>query len=776
MTWSDPARSRRWSSQGWALAAPLLAVLLAATACGRPQGFDLRGEVAAKRFSVGQRAVDGLRFTRRPELRDVEMDHERRPVVLTSSAPWSWRGRVPKRAQLHAGAQLLPAAWGRVRHIEVQVVASCGDEREVLAIGRSAGRDGPPWIDLHADLSRYAGRIVTVEFAMTLAGLPAEFRDANLVAWGPVDLSAPPQPARRPNVLFILVDTLRRDRLTPYGYQRDTSPSIAHWLAAPGTVVEDAYSQAPWTLPSVVSFMTGRYPGALLGNDPAAYGIPTGVRSLNERMAALGFETGGFIANPVLHEGAGFERGFRTLYVPPADVEWLRKHADELNRHAVPWLLANQDRPFYLYVHYVDPHDPYDNPEIVGNRSPFEPAQYSGPIAGDWVHGIYSGKLQLTDPQRDIAHIGALYDSEVHYVDRYIGELLASLRPEVLANTLIVLTADHGEELFDHGGWKHGQTLYDEQIHVPLIFRWDGRIAAGRRLGGTVRLLDLLPTLMDAVSGPTDPAWEGVDLLPALTGGKAVPKRPAFAQHLSSGPLRAAAVLDREKLIVFNQAQPWKAVDDVQSHLLAIDQSRLKPIELYDLAHDPRERQNLAAARPESVARLEPVIHRQLDAALPGLRLFSEGVAPGSRLTGTIVFERTPQSWLPYFLAPDDRVELRDRTLTFDFAPRTGGGPALRIGKGLVVDGDFGRIVSLTASLDGKPMVPAQIRIGSGTAYDGRPVTPSALRSSRWPGSSPSSGSGSLRLWTHDAAAAGQRRTEHDPETERRLRALGYIQ
>src|SRR6185295_9607083 len=101
-------------------------------------------------FSVGSQAVDGLRFARRPELRDVEMDHERRPVVLTSSAAWSWRGRVPKHAQLHAGAQLLPAAWGRVRHIEVQVVASCGDEREVLAVGRSAGRDGPRWLDLHA--------------------------------------------------------------------------------------------------------------------------------------------------------------------------------------------------------------------------------------------------------------------------------------------------------------------------------------------------------------------------------------------------------------------------------------------------------------------------------------------------------------------------------------------------------------------------------------------------------------------------------------------------
>src|SRR5258708_34238842 len=190
-----------------------------------------------------------------------------------------------------------------------------------------------------------------------------------------------------------------------------------------------------------------------------------------------------------MHVGAGSERGFRPFYAPPADVEWLRRHSDALNRHALPWIAAYQDRdrPFFLYLHYIDPHDPYDNPEVVGNRSPFE-GEYRGPVAGDWVHGIYTGKLVLSDPARDVAHLSALYDSEVHYVDRAIGQVLASLRPEVLANTLVVLTADHGEELLDHGGLEHGQSLYDGQIHVPLIWRWGRRIPAGRRLAGGGRL------------------------------------------------------------------------------------------------------------------------------------------------------------------------------------------------------------------------------------------------------------------------------------------------
>src|SRR5258708_24739026 len=207
-----------------------------------------------------------------------------------------------------------------------------------------------------------------------------------------------------------------------------------------------------------------------------------------------------------MHVGAGSERGFRPFYAPPADVEWLRRHADALNRHALPWIAAYQDRdrPFFLYLHYIDPHDPYDNPEVVGNRSPFE-GEYRGPVAGDWVHGIYTGKLVLSDPARDVPHLSALYYSEVHYVDRAIGQVLASLRPEVLANTLVVLTADHGEELLDHGGWKHRHSLFGEQIHVPLILRRDGRIPPGRRLNGPVPLLVLAPPPAGAAAPPPDP-------------------------------------------------------------------------------------------------------------------------------------------------------------------------------------------------------------------------------------------------------------------------------
>ena len=832
---------------GWPLpAGALLAAALLAAGChrGRPEGFALRPLVETGRFTVGPGSgagLEGLRFPVRPVLADLEIDHERRPVVLTTAASWTWTGRVPPRAALHAGLQLVPGVWTRARRrrleteVEAVAVLTDGRDREVLQVVRSSERVNPEWLDLSADLARYAGRQVTLE--LSVDGLPPRLRGANLVAWGPVAVAAPaPAPApparelpaagtARPNILVILVDTLRRDRLTPYGYRRETSPEIARRLAGAGTVMEDAYSQAPWTLPSVVSMMTGHYPGELLGVDMSAYGVPVGILTTAERLGRAGYETAGFLANPTMHVGAGFERGFRTFYAPPADVEWLRRHADDLNRHALPWIAAHQDqdRPFFLYLHYIDPHDPYDNPEVVGNRSPFE-GEYRGPVAGDWVHGIYTGKIVLSDPARDIAHLSALYDSEVHYVDRAIGQVLASLRPEVLANTLVVLTADHGEELFDHGGWKHGQTLYEEQIHVPLIWRWDGHIPAGRRLAGTVRLLDVAPTLAAAAGAPPDPGWEGMNLLPALTGAAPLAERPAFAEGLSSGPLRAAAVLGRLKLIVFNRQEPFAPADDLQAHLWRQDLGRMARVELYDLVHDPGERHNLAAdpaaagaasssgtgvadpAGGEAGAAgrlplLATVIDRRLDLALPGLRLLAAGVPAGSRLRLDLTLSRPPHHWWPYMLTAADRASLDGSHLALDLV----GGD--RLARGVRIAGDFGEslaggpgagagagagggaaagggagsggdvvVRSLVATLDGRPLAAAAVRAGDGAVYDGGPLPLAALRSRDRPAAAPAADGPAVAIWLHDAAGEPRRRVEHDAETERRLRALGYIQ
>jgi arylsulfatase A-like enzyme len=758
------------------LTACALAILAIAGCSGRalPRSLALREAVAAKRYTTsGSGLGSGLWFRHAPEILPCTFDGERRTAVLTSVDPWRWRGIVPRGGELHAGVQLLPAEWKAVRGLRAWVVARSADEREVVDVVQTAERAHPQWLDFTADLSRWAGREVTLEFHAALDGLPPEARNRNLVAWGPVRLSAPGPAAqtKRPNVLFILVDTLRADHLTPYGYRRDTSPNIARTLAGPGAVVENAYSQAPWTLPSVVSFMTSREPGELLGHDAAAYGIPPGVPTLAEAMARRGYETGGFLGNRILHAGNGFAGGFETFFSPPSDpkADDNQPDAAAVNRRVLPWLEAHRNQPFFLYVHYLDPHDPYDNPEIVGNRSPFETVPCPSCVPGRYMQGVYAGKIPL-DPARDVEHLKALYDSEIHYADGFIGRLIDSIPPDVLHNTLIVLTADHGEELHDHGGWKHGFTLYEEQIHVPLLVRWDGHVPAGSRLRGTVRLLDVAPTLVQAVGGRVDPAWEGVDLLPALQRRAPLPRLAAFARHMMIGPLRSAAVLDGRKLILFNPRTPYTPANGLEAYLWTQDLHRLRRVELYDLARDAGERNDLAPSAGAAadidadIGRLQPIIHRQLDRELPGLRVFASGFPAGARVRGTITLERPAAGLDSYFLAESDRADLAGNRVTFDL-----GGETLE--KGFRLEGDFGGIQSVEASVGGRPLAAGEVRVGPGMPYPGGAVSARALTA----GELPAAKGPSLLLWLpggrRPAASAAP-----NSETESRLRALGYVQ
>ena len=515
----------------------------------------------------------------------VEMDHETRPVLLTTAAGWRWHGRVPPAGRLRLGVGAAADAWRLAERLDVQVILRDGDGRQVLQVASltapDAGDEGsaapaapglpppppptPPWFDLDLDLAARAGEVVTLEVRAAFDAPSAELAGRPLVAWGPARLAPPPQavvraaPPERPNVLLVVVDTLRADHLTSYGYPRDTAPRIDELLARRGVVLEQAWSQAPWTLPSVVSFLTGRYPGELLTDDKVEYGIPPGAPSLAERFRRLGYRTAGFIANPTMHAGNGFARGFETFYTPDAKVRSLRLHGDTITTRAVPWLRDHAGEPFFAYVHFVDPHDPYLSPGVEATGiTPFDP-DYAGTVTGEWPHGLFTGQLELPDPQRDLRHLEALYDSEVRFVDGQVGHLLDALPPAVLADTLVVLTADHGEELFDHGWWKHGLTVYQEQLHVPFVVRWDRRLPAGRRVAAPVELVDLVPTLLAAVGEPPPPDADGSDLLPLLAGGPPAESRHAdFAQHLAGGPTRAAVRLGDWKLALFDRQARYR--------------------------------------------------------------------------------------------------------------------------------------------------------------------------------------------------------------------------
>ena len=409
--------------------------------------------------------------------------------------------------------------------------------------------------------------------------------------------SAPEAAEKRPrNVLFILVDTLRADHLGVYGYGRNTSPALDAF-AKESLLFENARSQASCTFPSANSILTSRSPTAFLGQPQQALGIPPGIQSIAEILAGRGYKTAAVSASPVVRNTksrfnptGGFGRGFSIF-----DEACVWKPAHCVNRRALEVLAQKDERPFFLYLHYMDPHGPY--------RPPREHRKFSGggietdkefirqgdpnPI-GDW---LYKKEPDPRVTPAEMQHLIDLYDDEIVYFDFRFGELLESLKKSgLLENTMVVLTADHGEEFLEHGHIKHCRTLYDNSIKIPYILRIPG--VPARALAAPVQNLDLVPTILDYLR--IDAAGlklEGRSLRPLIEGRMDAKEAGELRQFASQGSFRSAAD-SRFKLIHDLAANTWA---------------------LYDLKADPGEKTDTLARERRSFHRLRESLRGWID-------------------------------------------------------------------------------------------------------------------------------------------------------------------
>lgn len=395
-----------------------------------------------------------------------------------------------------------------------------------------------------------------------------------------------------PNVVVVLIDTLRADHLGCYGHSQPTSPRIDA-LAGEGTLFENAVAQSSWTGPSVASLFTSHYPsrhGMVRFGSSLDAGLPT----LAEELRRGGYQTLAVSANfAFVSRRTGLLRGFDR-------VEELSRragpgeHAELLGLASVPGstvteraieLLANVgDGPFFLYVHYMDPHSGYEGHEPDPRR--LASLAYQGPVDGstEQLRTIVRGELAIG--AADLERLVSLYDGEIARVDTEVGRLLDHLRERGLYDdSLIVLLSDHGEEFQDHGSFFHMFTLYREQIHVPLIVRTPGG-SGGVRVPELVELVDVGPTLLELVGlGDARPS-DGVSLVPLLRGSAAAdptdPERVAFSE-LHADPQVAP---------VWRAKRHRAALTTPHFGLLA--GSEPEALELYDLTGDPRQQQDLA--------------------------------------------------------------------------------------------------------------------------------------------------------------------------------------
>ena len=387
--------------------------------------------------------------------------------------------------------------------------------------------------------------------------------------------------SRFPNVILILCDTLRADHLSCYGYHRTTSPFIDS-LKTRGLFFKKCYSNASRTGPSISSLFTSLYPishGAV--NSLESWDLKAVLDEKNVTMAEIlrknGFYTHAVFSNVNASPEFGYAQGFKSH-------SFDNYQSAQKVRLSVIKILKKLKRkkPFFLYLHFMDPHNPYKPPEPFDNY--FDP-DYQGMIEDD-KPGLFDDIMsenQKLSP-RDLSHISAQYDAEILYFDRELQSLFQSLDSMgLIEDSVIIFTADHGEEFYEHGKFLHGYTLYQEQLHVPLIIL--GKDIPVKKISVPVSLLDLLPTLLSwmNIEIKTDRPFQGRDITP-LFKGDTLPPPILFAE----ASLNAVFTIKYKTII----KEDWKYIYDF------LHDSE----ELYNLETDPGEQSNLVSHQVKQLA------------------------------------------------------------------------------------------------------------------------------------------------------------------------------
>jgi len=381
---------------------------------------------------------------------------------------------------------------------------------------------------------------------------------------------------RAPNVVMIVVDTLRPDRLGAWGQARNTSPYIDE-LASESIRFSRATSQAPWTTPSTASLLTSLYPHQL-GIETEPNKVPDQAVLLPELLRDRGYQTFGVVASSFLSPLFNFDQGFGRF--EDRNVSGLMSiTSPEVTRAAIKMVKSrDRSRPFFLFVHYFDPHFHYnshsdfDFTEAEEEVRSGETEASQGDL-GTKVETAGSESGQLFDS----------YDSEVGFTDHYIGQLLDYLRQKGLFDdALIVFTADHGEEFLDHGGWKHAHSLYEEVIHVPLLFKLP-QSRTGRVEDRQVGLIDVFPTITEILGVEVEHPISGASLFSAAE------ERPVFSETSRNNNLQAVIYKGHKAIVDLNDDDKWR---------------------LYDLSTDPAEKHDLAGERVELLQELMEEVRR----------------------------------------------------------------------------------------------------------------------------------------------------------------------
>lgn len=385
----------------------------------------------------------------------------------------------------------------------------------------------------------------------------------------------------RPNVILIVLDTFRADRLAAYGNTQGLTTFLDQW-AAKSTVYEHAYANSAWTAPSVATLLLAQYPSEHQIIRMTSV-LPDSARTLAEVVRDNGFGTAGFSGNMQISKKTGFAQGFDTFKlllsstIPNGD-------ALQLNQAALGWLAQRNkdDRPFFLYLQYMDTHSPYrEHPGLTPPRAPALQAS-DADLNKRLTDGSFAAAFGNYDPWHfqpaETQRLWDLYDGEVRYLDHRVAEFLGSLEQRgLLRHTLVIITADHGEQFGEHGMFCHGVSLYEPAIRIPLIVRFPNQ-SRPERFTTPVELGGLAPAILKQLGIP-QPTEFRIQAMPFGETPRPQAAPPVFSELLPSHPqdfrLHRYALIEGTRKLLVSQTGEY----------------------LYnDLATDPQENQELTAA------------------------------------------------------------------------------------------------------------------------------------------------------------------------------------
>jgi arylsulfatase A-like enzyme len=547
---------------------------------------DLLRREAPRPFEVSQ--VEGV-----PSLSLVGPAAVRYALRLPRAAELRFTPVLPLAARAAAGAASF--------RVTLESEDSPGQERELFSLVSRGNDDGPG--EVVVPLPGEAGTLVRL-------GLFVGTVDEGRFAWGAwraprvlglegsAPLSSGPLPEalderadplrerlKNANVVFVILDAARARQFGAYGYDRDTTP-VMDRIAADGVVFDKAYTPAVYTLGAMSSVWTSQYPDRHHGDVSFQSPLPRDRLTLAEVLSDQGIHSAGFVATAVPGAFNGFDRGFSEFHEVWQEVG---SRADAFREVVPPWIEAHRDRRFFLYVHYREPHFPYDpEPPFDTKWGPDGPISKAARRDVGFFREINQRRQPFSEEEQ--AHLVRLYDGNLAYVDREVGELRRALEAAgVWDETVFILAADHGEGLWEHGFIGHNVQVYESSARIPLIVRLPGGVGPrGERVEALVDLVDIAPTVADVFGvrdqGGADREFQGRSLLPVMAGA---PGRPFVVSR---------TVWERPRYALRDGR--WTFVYDTANG----DE------ELFDTAADPEERQDVAAQYPLRAAYLRETL------------------------------------------------------------------------------------------------------------------------------------------------------------------------